>query len=134
MSCPGDWHHQLYRWLPFWAGWDWGIILQYAIAGLGMFVLLVSLGVPPAYALVGVVAFGFYSQFVLWTYHRWVLGSMCWGPWMVWALLRAAKKGRVFDFPSAVFIALAFRGGHLQACAFVVILAALVFLGLAWER
>jgi hypothetical protein len=119
MTCPGDWHHHLYRFLPFWSGWNLGIILQFAIAGLGMLMLLRDQKIPAAYALIGAVAFGFYSQFTLWICHRWVLGAMCWAPWILWSLLRARGKGIMVDVLSAVFISLAFRGGHLQSVLFV---------------
>lgn len=133
MVCPGDWHHQLYRFLPFWDAWNLGIILQFTIAGLGMLVFLRDQKIPAAYALVGVVAFGFYSQFTLWIYHRWILGAMCWSPWILWALLRAKRSGRIIDLPSIAFIGLAFRGGHLQTCIFVVLLVGLVALTDWWK-
>jgi hypothetical protein len=133
MICPGDWRHHLYRFLPFWDAWNLGIILQFSIAGLGMLVLLRHQKIPAAYALIGVVAFGFYSQFTLWIYHRWVLGAMCWAPWILWALFRAREKNRLIDPASVIFIALAFRGGHLQACLTIVLMV--VFVALAdWWR
>ena len=133
MICPGDWHHQLYRFLPFWTAWNTGIILQFTLAGLGMLMLLREQKIPAAYALIGVIAFGFYSQFTLWIQHRWVLGAMCWAPWIVWSLLRAKKTGRLVDLPSIAFIALAFRGGHLQACVFVVLFVILLAAADWWE-
>jgi hypothetical protein len=126
MICPGDWRHHLYRFLPFWTAWNTGIILQFTIAGLGMLILLRDQKIPAAHALLGVIAFGFYSQFILWINHRWVLGAMCWAPWILWSLLRARKSGHIIHLPSIAFIALAFRGGHLQACVFVVLLVAIV--------
>lgn len=126
MICPGDWHHQLYRFFDFWTAWDLGIVLQFAIAGVGVLVLLRDEGLPAWAALLGAVSFAFYSQHVLWIYHRWVLGASCWFPWIVWAIRRARRENRLFDFWSVVFTALAFRGGSLQSCLFVVLL----FLGL----
>lgn len=125
MICPGDWRHHLYRFLPFWEAWNLGIFLQFLIAGLGMLMLLRGQKIPAAYALIGVVAYGFYSQFTLWICHRWVLGAMCWAPWVLWALLRARDKGKWVDVLSAVFIALAFRGGHLQSVLFVFLLVSI---------
>lgn len=125
MLCPGDWHHHLYRFLPFWTAWNAGIILQFTIAGLGMLMLMRSLKIPAACAFVGIVAFCFYSQFTLWIYHRWILGAMCWSPWILWSLLRAKRAERTVDPLSALFIGLAFRGGHLQTCLFVVLLVGL---------
>lgn len=134
MICPGDWHHHLYRFLPFWAAWNIGIILQFSLAGIGMLLLLRDQKIPAAYALLGVVAFGFYSQFILWIQHRWVLGAMCWAPWILWALFRAKKSGRIIHLPSIAFIALAFRGGHLQACVFVFLLVVMVAFADWWSQ
>lgn len=126
MICPGDWRHHLYRFLPFWTAWNTGIILQFTIAGLGMLMLLRDQKIPAAHALLGLIAFGFYSQFILWINHRWVLGAMCWAPWILWSLFRAKKLGLIIHLPSIAFITLAFRGGHLQACVFVVLMVAMV--------
>lgn len=132
MLCPGDWHHALYFFLPFWTAWDTGIILQFLIAGLGMIVLLRNRKVPVPYCLLGAAGYGFYSQFVMWIYHRWVLGTMCWAPWILWALMRNKEK-RIIDLPSILFIALGFRGGHLQACLFIVLLTGCVWLADWWS-
>ncbi len=134
MICPGDWHHHLYRFFPFWGAWNSGIILQFSIAGLGMLLLLRDQKIPAPFALIGVVAFGFYSQFILWIQHRWVLGAMCWAPWILWALFRAKNSGRIIHLPSIIFIALAFRGGHLQACVFVFLLVVFVALADWWRQ
>jgi hypothetical protein len=133
MICPGDWHHHLYRFLPFWTGWNAGIIIQFIIAGVGMLLFLRDQKIPAAQALLGVFAFGFYSQFILWINHRWVLGAMCWAPWILWSLLRARKSGHIIHLPSIAFIALAFRGGHLQACVFVVLLVLIVAAVECWK-
>lgn len=132
MLCPGDWRHHLARFLPFWSAWNAGIILQFAIAGLGILVLLRDQKIPAAYALIGAIAFGLYSQFTLWIYHHWLLGAMGWAPWILWALLRAKKSNRIIHLPSIAFIALAFRGGHLQACIFVILLVGLAALSDWW--
>ncbi|MFR4223820.1 MAG: hypothetical protein ACLT38_09485 [Akkermansia sp.] len=42
MLSPGDWHHWLFGFLPFWTAWDAGIWMQFFIAGLGMILLLKS--------------------------------------------------------------------------------------------
>ena len=134
MLCPGDWHHQLYRFLDFWTAWDLGIVLQFAIAGFGMLLMLRGEGLPAWASLVGALSFAFYSQHVLWIYHRWVLGASCWFPWIVWAVRRARRKNRIVDFWSVVFTALAFRGGSLQSCLFVATLVFCLFLSDGWPR
>lgn len=132
MLCPGDWHHYLCFFMPEWDSWNAGIIIQFFLAGAGMLVLLKNRGINGSPMILGAVSYGFYSQFVLWLYHRWVLGAMCWGPWIVWALLRARKGERLIDLPSILFIALAFRGGHLQSCVFVVLLVMVVWVADWW--
>ena len=134
MLCPGDWHHQLYRFFDFWTAWDLGIVLQFALAGIGMLVLLRGEGVSARASLVGAVAFAFYSQHAVWIYHRWVLGASCWFPWIVWAVRRARRADRVFDPWSVVFAALAFRGGSLQTCLFVVLLVGCLTAAEVWEK
>lgn len=124
MLCPGDWHHQLYRFFDFWTAWDLGIVLQFAIAGIGTIVMLRGEKLPPFAALAGAVSFAFYSQHVIWIYHRWVLGASCWFPWIVWAVRRARRSDRIFDVWSIAFVALAFRGGSLQSGLFVALLVA----------
>ena len=134
MLCPGDWHHQLYRFFDFWTAWDLGIILQFAIAGFGILLMLRAEGIPAWAALLGAISFAFYSQHVLWIYHRWVLGASCWFPWIVWAVRRARRKNRLVDFWSVAFTALAFRGGSLQSCLFVATLVLSLFAAEWWSR
>ena len=133
MLCPGDWHHLLYRFLDFWTAWDLGIVLQFALAGFGMLVMLRGEGRSAVAALLGAICFTFYSQHTVWIYHRWVLGASCWFPWMVWAIRRARRRERWADPWAIVFTGLAFRGGSLQTCLFVVLLVACLFAADVWE-
>ena len=119
MQCPGDWHHLLYRFLDFWSGWNVGIILQFFLAGLGVLLFLRNEGFFSGACLVGAICYGFYSQHVIWTHHRWVLGATCWFPWIAWALRRAVRTNRpIAGVLTIFFCGLAFRGGHLQALLF----------------
>ena len=127
MLCPGDWHHQLYRILPFWTAWNCGILLQFALAGIGTILLLRSEGQSPWASLLGAMAFAFYSQHITWIYHRWVLGASCWFPWIVWSMRRRLKNPW-YLVPAVLFTTLAFRGGHLQACLFTTLIILGLFL------
>lgn len=133
MLSPGDWHHWLFGFLPFWTAWDIGILIQFFIAGLGMIILLRFEKLPLLYALLGAIGFSFYSQFIMWMYDRW-LGGMIWGPWIVWSFLRKKGKEGVVNIPAVIFISLGFRGGHLQTCTFVFLLVACLFLADWWSR
>lgn len=134
MQCPGDWHHQLYRFFDFWTAWNMGIILQFAIAGLGMVLMLRAEKSSLPSSLLGAVCYAFYSQHTTWIYHRWVLGASCWFPWMVWAVRRARRKDRFFDLFSIAFTSLSLRGGSLQTCLYVALVCLALFSGDLWEH
>ncbi|HEX7051351.1 MAG TPA: YfhO family protein, partial [Longimicrobiales bacterium] len=128
MALYGDWTMQLHRFLDFWTAWHLGLMGQFLLAALGMFVFLRARDRSPAVALVGAVAYGGNTQFVLWIFHRWQLGAFAWVPWMVWAMDRDAA-GRRWAWPLVpVFMALAFLGGNLQTAAFVALVAVVMAL------
>ncbi len=133
MSTFGDWTMQLHRFLSFWTAWHIGLAAQFFIAALGMFVFLRSRKIGSAIALVGAVAFAANSQFVVWIYHRFQLGSFCWAPWMLWAIC-AHRDGRRWAWPLVpVFTALTLLGGTLQTNLYVVLLLGAVWVGWVWE-
>ena len=130
MTSPGDLHNFLYGLLPFWTAWDMGVILQFFIAGLGMIVLLRFYKIPIFYSILAAVSFAFYSQFILWIYHKWV-GAMVWAPFLTWALIK--YKSRLVNVPAIIFIALMWRTGSLQSCTFVFMLVACIWGALVWK-
>ncbi len=75
--------------------------------------------------LLGAISFAFYSQFILWMYHKW-LGAMIWGPYLVWALLKYRQQ--LINIPACVFLAFLWRTGHLQACVFGFMIVACIWL------
>jgi hypothetical protein len=123
MALPGAWTMQLHRFLPFVQAWNWGIIAEFLIAGCGMLVFLRGRKLPWLASCLGALAFMANSQFIVWIYHRWALGSFCWMPWVLWAAGEGFEtKGltpRRMMLP--VFLALALLGGSLQHMAFVVL-------------
>lgn len=131
MTSPGDPLNFLYAFLPFWTAWDLGVILQFLIAGIGMLILISHCKIPLWGALLAAISFAFYSQFILWMYHKWV-GALIWGPYLVWALLRF--KQYTINVPAILFMALAWRTGHLQACTFAFILVACVWIAEIWKK
>ncbi|MBR2125682.1 MAG: hypothetical protein IJ943_03000 [Akkermansia sp.] len=131
MVSPGDPLNLLYAVLPFWQAWDLGIILQFFIAGCGMILLMKHFKIPVWGALLAAVSFSFYSQFILFMYHKW-LGAMVWAPFLVWALLR--YKRNLINVPAIVFMALIWRTGHLQSCVFGFILVACVWGANVWKK
>lgn len=115
MVSPGDLNNLLYALLPFWTAWDLGVILQFFIAGCGMILLLRHYKLPLWALLLGAISFAFYSQFILWMYHKW-LGAMIWAPFLVWAMLK--YRQRIINVPAIIFMTLIWRTGHLQSCVF----------------
>lgn len=131
MASPGDWTNWLYAVLPFWTAWDLGIIMQFFVAGVGVILLLRYYKMPIWCCLLAAISFAFYSQFVLWIYHRW-LEAMIWAPYLVWAMLK--YKHRLINVPAVVFMALLWRCGHLQSCVFGFMLVACVWLSEVWKK
>ena len=85
MALPGSWTMQLHRFLSFKDAWNLGLYAEFLIGGFGMLVFLRSRNLPWAACLLGAVAYMANSQFVIWMYHRWALGSFCWMPWVLWS-------------------------------------------------
>ena len=103
MASPGDPFNFLYALFPFWTAWDLGVILQFFIAGCGMILLLRHYKLPLWALLLGAISFAFYSQFILWMYHKW-LGAMIWAPYLTWALLKYRQT--IVNIPAIIFLAL----------------------------
>ena len=116
-----DWTKQLYAMLDFWNAWHVGLICQFAIAGIGMLLFLRSQSLPAPVCLAGAIAYAGNSQFILWIYHRWALGSFCWVPWLLLVLQRARSRSVASVMGLAVFTALALLGGSLQYDAFIIL-------------
>lgn len=131
MALPGSWTTQLHRFLPFKDAWNLGILAEFLIAGSGMLVFLRERKLSWLPCLIGAAAYMANSQFTIWIYHRWALGSFCWLPWVLWS------AGGGFDWKSLgirqfllpFFLALALLGGSLQHVAFVFIACGCVFAG-----
>ncbi len=131
MALPGSWTMQLHRFLPFKDAWNLGIIVEFLIAGAGMLVFLRSRNLPWLPCLIGAVAYMANSQFTIWIYHRWTLGSFCWMPWVLWSVVGSLSwkslTTRQLLLPG--FLALALLGGSLQHLAFVVLACGCLFAG-----
>ena len=121
MALPASWTMQLHRFLPFEQAWDFGILAEFLIAGIGMLVFLRSRSLPWLACVLGALAYMGNSQFIIWIYHRWALSSFSWMPWVLWA----APHGLSWKNPGLrqlllpCFLALALLGGSLQHMAFV---------------
>ena len=131
MASPGDPWNMVYAVLPFWTAWNWGIIVQFLIAGCGMILLLRHYKLPIWAVLLAAISFSFYSQYVLWMYHKW-LGAMIWSPYLVWALLK--YRNVIVNIPAIIFMALLWRTGSLQTCLFGFLLVSFVWCAVIWKK
>ena len=131
MATPGDLCNWLYAVFPFWTAWDLSIILKFFVAGVGMILLMRYYKMPIWGCLLAAVSFAFYSQFILWIYHRW-LEAMIWAPYVVWAMLK--YRCRTVNIPAIIFMALLWRTGHLQSCVFGFMVVACVWVSAVWKK
>lgn len=131
MALPGSWPMQVHRFLPFKDAWNLGIMGEFLIAGIGMLAFLRSRKLPWLACLIGAIAYMANSQFIIWIYHRWALGSFCWMPWVLWSAVGAFQwsKLTIRQLLLPAFLALALLGGSLQHMAFVFLACGCLFLG-----
>lgn len=131
MALPDSFPTQLHRFLTFKDAWNLGIYAEFLIAGFGMLIFLRSRKLPWFACVIGAVAYMANSQFIIWIYHRWALGSFCWMPWVLWSSsdLLNWKNLTVRQLLLPAFLALAFLGGSLQHIVFVFLACGCVFIG-----
>jgi hypothetical protein len=131
MALPGSWAMQLHRFLPFKDAWNLGIIAEFLIAGGGMLVFLRSRNLPWLPCIIGAVAFMANSQFIIWIYHRWALGSFCWMPWVLWSAagIKSFNGLHTRQLALPFFLAMAMMGASLQHVAFIFLACLCIFLG-----
>jgi len=131
MALPDSWTTHLHRFFSFSVAWNLGLIFEFLIAGIGMFIFLFDRKLAWSACLFGAIAFMLNSQFIVWIYHRWTVGSFCWMPWVLWAssnlFTKDGVKKRHFCLP--LFLSLAILGGSLQYISFVAIVCGCLVLG-----
>lgn len=128
MAAPGSLIYVFYRFLPFWDAWNLGLLVEYMLAMLGMYVFLRYQKYDRGLCLIGGLAYGLNTHFAAWIFHRWALGGFCWTPWYLWALLGIRQK-KPFGVLAPAFIAASFFGGHMQYAAFQVLVCAAFMMG-----
>ncbi|HSJ07215.1 MAG TPA: hypothetical protein VK936_10950, partial [Longimicrobiales bacterium] len=121
MALYGDWTVQLHRWLDFWTAWHIGLMAQFLIAAMGMYVLLRSRRIVPLVSLTAAVAYAASTPLVYTLYHRWQLAAFAWIPWLAWATLTATGGNRRAWSLVPAFLALALLGSSLQTAFFVLL-------------
>jgi len=113
----------LYHLLPFEAAYNWTRVVHYLFTGLGMLLLLRSLGVGAAAALLLSLGFQFAGAFAVFFGHPWVQASFLYYPflWLAWNQCLAGRAWMAGV--SAVLIGAIFYSGNLQSHSYVVLFA-----------
>jgi hypothetical protein len=89
--------------------------LQFLLAGLGMYLFLLRLGLRPYAAILGAATFMFNAVFTSWMELRTLVGAMCWLPWVLYFLEGALKRKSIAQAAFAsLFLGFSILGGHLQ--------------------
>jgi len=99
------------------------IILQFLIAGFGMFVLLRFHRISAIVSLICATAYMLNSMFITTLLHRWILGSFCWVPYIILMTLYYREHRKVYYLVfSSIFLAFSFVGGSFQTSAYIILL------------
>lgn len=133
MASPGDFTYIFYRFLPYWHAWNLGLMVQYMIAMLGMFIFLRHQKYARWLALAGALAYGLNTHFAAWIFHRWALGAFCWTPWFLWSLNGLRNHERI-GVLAPLFIAASFIGGQIQYAVFQVFVCVAFTLGWYFDQ
>ena len=113
-----------YACLPFELAYNWNYIMRGILTGLGMFLLLRTLGVNPVFSCIFAITYQFAGWFTLRWGHPWIQGSFLYFPylWIVWA--RAVRRFTWIDVGlGGLLCGLVFYAGNLQSHAYVILFA-----------
>ena len=113
-----------YAALPFELAYNWNYILRGILTGLGMFLLLRSLGVSPVIAGILAITYQYAGWFTLYWGHPWIQGSFLYFPylWMVW--MRAMQQAPWFNLGlGGLLCGMVFYAGNLQSHAYLPLFA-----------
>ena len=105
-----------YRLLPFELAYNWNYILRGMLTGLGMFLLLSTLGVRPLPAGILSVAYQFAGWYTLFFGHPWIQGSFAYFPfvWLFWSRSMVGNFARNTAL-AGLTCGLVFYAGNLQS-------------------
>jgi len=118
-----------YRLLPFELAYNWNYILRGLLTGLGMFLLLFTLGVRALPAGILSIAYQFAGWFTLFFGHPWIQGSFVYFPF-IWLLWSRALNGNYTRNTALAGLAcgLVFYAGNLQSHIYLPLFA-IAFIG-----
>lgn len=115
----------LYLVVPnFVIAYNWTLILHHIVLGMGMFVLLRTLGSSLIISLPLALAFQFGGVFLIYFGHPWVTATFSWYPWL-WIIWHSAwdKWARSKILVSALLCAVIIYSGNLQSHSYLPIFA-----------
>jgi len=113
--------------LPLWLGINLVTFLHTALTGLLMYGFLRSLGLQPASALTGALAWMLSGPMLVWTEFQTPTAVLCWLPGALWAIEAAARDGRWLRgwMSTSVCLTLSLVAGHPQFAFYVILLTVL---------
>jgi len=113
-----------YAALPFELAYNWNYILRGILTGLGMFLLLRSLGINPVISGILATTYQYAGWFTLYWGHPWIQGSFLYFPylWLVW--LRSVERDMwLYAGLGGILCGLVFYAGNLQSHTYLPLFA-----------
>lgn len=106
--------------LPFELAYNWTLLFQILVSGLGAFWLLRTLVPRSGFAWYGAVLWEFAGPFAFYFCHPFVAGTFAWYPW-IWLAWQAAMGSPLarYRIAATVFSAMALYGANLQTAAYL---------------
>jgi hypothetical protein len=114
----------VYSVLPFELAYNWTLILQCVVTGLGMFLLLRQLGFALSISLLLAVAYEFAGGFTVHFMHPWIRGAFAYYPfiWMAWDNFARTRRAR-WLWCAVISIAASIMAGSVQTDSYLVLFA-----------
>lgn len=124
-----------YLTLPFELAYNWNLIIKSILTGLGMFLLLRSLGFSNGTASIFALTYQFAGCFAIFFGHPWIQGSFLYYPylWLIWDRGMTKQFG-LHAAGGSLLAAFVFYSGNLQSHVYLPLFAGAFFAGVLLAR